>query len=217
MNTNYTISNNNLNAPISPRDTIRDMTRNIVDTYPKGAPRTLSFGKDSLGIPFVPGDLISSKNAIYEVETVFLDDTQGKPIESIANIIFDPKTRRIFNYQWQLDRINDEYENILTEVDPLWIPPYVGLLESIPNGWDKRFMSPLLNEGFLKLSFQSVRVRALTIDSSKPTRKSCAQNNTLVFGASLTKDQLIEYREAKRLPLIGSPIVHSKVKRADVM
>lgn len=212
MNTNYTISNNNLNAPISPRDTIRDMTRSIVDTYPKGAPRTLSFGKDSLGIPFAPGDLISSKNAIYEVETVFLDDTRGKPIESFANIVFDSKTGQVFNHNLGRDS-NGRYENVITEIDPLWIPPYVGLLKESPNSFVNSYMAPLINEGFLKLSFQSVRVRALTIDGLKPTRKSCAQNNTLVFGSSLTKDQLIEYKEAKRPPLIGYPIVHSKVDR----
>lgn len=212
MNTNYTISSNNPNVPISPRDTIRDMTRNIVDTYPKGAPRTLSFGKDSLGIPFAPGDLISSKNAIYEVETVFLDDTQGRPIESFANIIFDSKTGQVFNHELRRDSSN-RYENVITEIDPLWIPPYVGLLKANSNNFVKSYMAPLINEGFLKLSFQSVRVRALTIDSLKPIRKSCAQNNTLVFGSPLTKDQLSEYKNAKNLPLIGYPIVHSKVNR----
>lgn len=194
--------------------------------FSNSKPRSTVFGKDRNGLIIKPGDLLTTKGKVFEVEDIFLDDSYGEPIvaynlNSSLNrfFVFNTKTLDVYLYSIERkDGSNYPYimENYLTLVDNSWIPPYldvaIGGHQFGQIGRTSR-LKPLLSDGFEVLCFQSNRIRGTSLENNDRSKSNFRQDFISVYGKSITRESYLEARSNLNPMLLGDKFLHSEYKR----
>lgn len=174
--------------------------------WPTVAPqRTTTVGRDWMGVGFQQGDLVLASTAgtlsVFEVETIFLDDANGKPYlqnpefpDSVAHraweLVIDKSTGQIFHS-------SRSGKPEMHPVDPSWLGPYLGLVSVGKTYRD-------IGDPFEKITFQSYRVRVKPVGANAGTKKrSFAQEHITVFGNQMSRDMIERLLDSRYVPVLN--------------
>ena len=182
----------------SPSTSTQTPFSGLVPYSSSNSARTSSAGVDRIGLGFSKGDLLLANSEIYVADEVVLDDRTGTPYALhwrsplYHEFVVEVSSSKIFN------RSFSKGASFLQEVDPDWVPPFLGL---VLDDYDYH-TTPV---GFITVVPQGFRVRArLLSDGQGGKRKSLHHDKVAVAGREISVE-LYELLKANRQPQYVGP------------
>lgn len=160
--------------------------------------RTSTVGRDWMGVGFQQGDLVlastSQTLAIFEVDTIFLDDSVGRPYmyDASGGLVVHEATGEILSAQYRSGKTE------LYPVDPTWLGTHLGLV-SLVNQLPPRE----LGDDFKKIAFQSYRVRVKPVGQTADAKKrNFPQEHITAFGNQMSRDTVERLIDSRKIPVL---------------
>lgn len=152
-----------------------------------------------MGVGFQQGDLVLASSsqtlAIFEVDTIFLDDSVGRPYlhNQFGGLVLHTATGEILNAGYRAGKTE------LQAVDPTWIGTHLGLV-SLEDQLPPRD----LGDDFKRIVFQSYRVRVKPVGQTADNKKrNFPQEHITVFGSHMSKDTIERLIDSRKIPVVN--------------
>lgn len=152
-----------------------------------------------MGVGFQQGDLVlastSQTLAIFEVDTIFLDDSVGRPYlhNQYGGLVLHTATGEILNAGYKAGKTE------LQPVDATWLGTHLGLV-SLEDQMPPRD----LGDDFKRIAFQSYRVRVKPVGQTADNKKrNFPQEHITVFGSHMSKGTIERLIDSRKIPLLN--------------
>lgn len=152
-----------------------------------------------MGVGFQQGDLVLASTtqtlSIFEVDTIFLDDSVGRPYMNNAygGLVIHKSTGEILNAGYRAGKTE------LHPVDPTWLGTHLGLV-SLEDQLPPRD----LGDDFKRIAFQSYRVRVKPVgNAADPKKRNFAQEHITVFGNQMDRGVIDRLLDSRKIPVLN--------------